>query len=81
MTECKWYDKKFWHDVWNYRNAIGENLFFENLCNLVLTFLILLFLNAEVERIFSQLNIVKNKTCNKFSLKMINSILTILYDL
>ncbi|KYN29341.1 hypothetical protein ALC57_01222 [Trachymyrmex cornetzi] len=37
--------------------------------------------NAEVERIFSQLNLVKNKTRNKLSLNMINSILCTRYGL
>lgn len=39
------------------------------------------FSNAEIERIFSQLNIIKNKMRNKISLDMINSILTIRYGL
>lgn len=71
---------KFWHEVSSYRNANGENPF-KNLCDLALTFLILPFSNAEVERIFSQLNIVKNKTRNKLSLEIVNSILTIRYGL
>lgn len=37
--------------------------------------------NAEVERIFSQLNLVKNKTRNNLSLNMVNSILCIRYGL
>ena len=46
-----------------------------------MSFLVLLFSNAEVERIFSQLNLIKNKTRNKLSLDMINSILTVRYGL
>lgn len=70
----------FWHEVSNYKNANGENPF-KDLCDLALSFLVLPFSNAEVERIFSQLNIVKNKTRNKLNLEMVNSILTIRYGL
>lgn len=37
--------------------------------------LVLPMSNAEVERIFSQMNVVKNKTRNQLSLNMTNSIL------
>jgi hypothetical protein len=71
---------QFWHEVLICKNAAGENPF-KNLCELALTFLVLPFSNAEVERIFSQLNLVKNNTRNKLSLEMINSILTVRYGL
>ncbi|KYN18890.1 hypothetical protein ALC57_08796 [Trachymyrmex cornetzi] len=71
---------KFWHEVSCYRNANNENPF-KDLCNLALTFLVLPFSNAEMERIFSQLNLVKNKVRNKISLNMVNAILTIRYGL
>ncbi|KYQ46896.1 hypothetical protein ALC60_14095 [Trachymyrmex zeteki] len=45
------------------------------------SFLVLPVSNAEVESIFSQLNLVKNKTRNKLSLNMINSILCTRYGL
>lgn len=68
----------FWHEVSNYSNANEENPF-KDRCDLALSFLVLSFSNAEVERIFSQLNIVKNKTRNKLNLEMVN--LTIRYSL
>lgn len=58
---------KFWYEVSCYRNVNNEKPF-KNLCDLALTFLVLPFSNAEIERVFSQLNIVKNKMRNKMSL-------------
>nr|CAI5863730.1 unnamed protein product [Callosobruchus analis] len=71
---------EFWVQVYSYRNATDNNPF-KNICDVALTLLVLPFSNAEVERIFSQLNIVKNKTRNKLSTDMVNSLLCIRYGL
>lgn len=70
----------FWGEVYKYRDAVGENAF-KNIAEIALLFLILPMSNAEVERIFSQLNLIKNKTRNNLSLDMINSILCVRYGL
>jgi len=70
----------FWGEVYKYRDAAGENPF-KNIAEIALLFLVLPISNAEVERIFSQLNLIKNKTRNNLSLNMINSILCVRYGL
>lgn len=70
----------FWGEVFKYRDAMGENPF-KNVAEIALLFLVLPVSNAEVERIFSQLNLVKNKTRNKLSLDMVNSLLCVRYGL
>ncbi|XP_058637405.1 uncharacterized protein LOC131543715 [Onychostoma macrolepis] len=72
--------EKLWTEVHLYRDAAGDNPFKE-LCNLALTVLALPHSNADVERVFSQLNIVKNKLRNRLSLGTVNSILHIRYGL
>lgn len=71
---------KFWSEVWRYRDASGENPFKE-ICEFALGVLILPFSNADVERVFSTLNIVKNKFRNKMSTIMVNAILSVRYGL
>nr|CAI5822120.1 unnamed protein product [Callosobruchus analis] len=71
---------EFWVQVYSYRDATDNNPF-KNICDVALTLLVLPFSNAEVQRIFSQLNIVKNKTRNKLSTDMVNSLLCIRYGL
>ncbi|KYQ53502.1 hypothetical protein ALC60_00028, partial [Trachymyrmex zeteki] len=63
-----------------YRDASGNNLFAE-LVTFALSMLILPYSNAQVERIFSQLNLVKNKVRNKMSIEMANAILMIRFGL
>ncbi|KMQ87143.1 zinc finger protein [Lasius niger] len=70
----------FWDEVNKYRDASGSNPFAE-LATFALSMLILPYSNAQVERIFSQLNLVKNKIRNKMSVKMTNAILTIRFEL
>ncbi|MGH0137865.1 UNVERIFIED_CONTAM: hypothetical protein FKN15_067983 [Acipenser sinensis] len=72
--------EKFWCEVESYRNATGDKPFKE-LCNLALTILTLPHSNAQVERVFSQLNVVKTKLRNRLSLLTVNSILHIRYGL
>lgn len=62
---------KFWCEVRLYRDASGENPFKE-LADLAFKFLVLPHSNAEVERLFSQMSLVKNKTRNR----MLNPTLT-----
>lgn len=70
----------FWDEVNKYRDASGSNPFAE-LATFALSMLILPYSNAQVERVFSQLNVVKNKVRNKMSIKMTNAILTIHFGL
>lgn len=53
--------EKLWTEVHLYNHTAGDNPFKE-LCNLALTMLALPYSNADVERVFSQLNIVKKQT-------------------
>lgn len=50
-----------------YRDAAGENPF-KKLSDFVLKLLSLPFSNADVERVFSTMNFVKNKTRNRMKL-------------
>lgn len=66
----------FWVEVLNYKNACDENPFIE-LGEFVLSFLTLPISNAEVERLFSQMNIIKTKQRNRLAIKSLNSIMCI----
>lgn len=66
----------FWVLVRNYKNAAGINTY-EDLVDLAITVLSLPHSNAEVERIFSTMNIVKNKLRNRLASMTLNSILLI----
>ncbi|XP_017464541.1 PREDICTED: uncharacterized protein LOC108357960 isoform X2 [Rhagoletis zephyria] len=70
----------FWSEVRQFRNAVGENPFNE-LTDFVYCLLLLPLSNAEVERTFSAMNIVKTKHRNKMSFAMLNAILAIRYGL
>lgn len=59
-----------------YKNSSGEQPYRE-LAEYVLNCLSLPMSNAEVERIFSQLCLIKTKVRNKLSLKMLESIIRI----
>ncbi|KAL0812029.1 hypothetical protein ABMA28_009423 [Loxostege sticticalis] len=70
-----------WHgisyaEVRKYTNAAGINTF-QELSDLAISALSLPHSNAEVERAFSAMNIVKNKLRNKMAVKTLNSILLI----
>lgn len=65
---------KFWETVKNHKDAVGR-LVFTELANFVVTLLSLPSSNATVERIFSIMNIVKNKMRNRMSLPLLNSII------
>lgn len=66
----------FWIEVSQYKDALDQNPF-EELCNFAITILVLPHSNADIERVFSQMNIVKNKARNKMKPNMMNAILTI----
>ncbi|XP_023239317.1 uncharacterized protein LOC111637940 [Centruroides sculpturatus] len=68
-----------WMDVAQYRDAARENPF-QDLVNFVLKFFLLPHSNAEVERLFSQMNIVKTKLRNRLN-SSLSSVLTIRYGL
>lgn len=66
----------FWAEVYYFKDAGGNNPFKE-LASFALHLLALPFSNAEVERVFSQLNLVKNKVRNRMEGNMINAIIMI----
>lgn len=76
----KWTETKhtlaFWAEVRAYRDA-GDNNPFNELTEFAFHLLTLPFSNAEVERVFSQLNLVKNKCRNRMQGDMVNAILMI----
>ncbi|KAG0418845.1 hypothetical protein HPB47_004551 [Ixodes persulcatus] len=65
----------FWSEVAKYKDASGKNPFKE-LSDFALCVLVLPWSNAEVERVFSQVNIVKSKLRNKMTTFMANALLT-----
>lgn len=70
----------FWNEVRKCRDAAGLNPFKE-LVDFAIRMLVLPYSNATVERIFSQMNIVKNKQRNRMQTEMVNAILTIRFGL
>lgn len=80
LNSYDWKNQKstteFWINIFEYKNAINENPFRE-LSTFVMKFLVLPFSNAEVERVFSGMNIIKTKIRNRFSLNTMNSLLYI----
>ncbi|XP_047039292.1 uncharacterized protein LOC124644115 [Helicoverpa zea] len=67
---------KFWVEADDYRNAAGINDFAE-LVDLAISSLSLPQSNAGIERIFSVMNIVKNKLRNKMAGPLLNAIIFI----
>lgn len=80
IVSIKWVEKSntvnFWGEVSNYTDASGLNPFGE-LSSLARRLLVLPWSNAEVERLFSQMNIVKTKLRNRMGPKLLDSILTV----
>lgn len=68
--------QKFWCDVYNYRDSYGENPFGE-LADFAISMLVLPYSNAEVERSFSQMNLLKTKLRNRLSPNTVNAIMVI----
>ena len=71
---------EFWAEVHNYRDAGGNNKF-EEISEFVLKLLCLPWSNAVVERVFSQINLVKTQVRNRLHLITVNSVLTTRYNL
>ncbi|KAI8033105.1 hypothetical protein M5D96_014139 [Drosophila gunungcola] len=71
---------EFWSEVLMYKDA-GQNKAFEQLALYALHILSLPWSNAALERVFSQINMVKTKLRNKMNLKSLNAILRIRYGL
>lgn len=69
---------KFWAEVNSYVDSGGSPRF-KALASFVLKLLSLPWSNAEVERLFSQMNIVKSKLRNSMNIDTLNSILHIRY--
>lgn len=67
---------KFWLEVLDYKDSENTPVFKE-LALVAIGFLSLPYSNAEIERQFSQMNVVKNKLRNRMKLLMLNSILVI----
>ncbi|KAL4713265.1 hypothetical protein ACJJTC_018613 [Scirpophaga incertulas] len=80
ITLIPWENKSntlmFWAEILKYRNAANENPFAE-ISSFAISMLSLPWSNGEVERVFSQLNLFKNKSRNRLSVAMINAILTV----
>ncbi|XP_031328721.1 uncharacterized protein LOC116159845 [Photinus pyralis] len=70
----------FWLEVAKYRNASDENPF-QPLVNLAFAVLCLPHSNADVERLFSQMNVIKSKLRNRMLLDLLDSILHIRFGL
>ncbi|XP_037811430.1 uncharacterized protein LOC119603466 [Lucilia sericata] len=70
----------FWTEVYKYRDA-GGNKKFNEISEFVLKLLSLPWSNAEVERVFSQINLVKTYLRNKMHLSTVTSILSIRFGL
>ncbi|KAI8115040.1 hypothetical protein CVS40_12684 [Lucilia cuprina] len=70
----------FWTEVYKYRDA-GGNKKFNEISEFVLKLLSLPWSNAEVERVFSQINLVKTYLRNKMHLSIVTSILSIRFGL
>lgn len=80
IVSIKWIEKSnttiFWGEVFNYTDASGLNPFTE-LSSLAIRLLVLSWSNAEGERLFSQMNIVKTKLRNRMGPKLLDNILTV----
>lgn len=68
----------FWAEVRKYRDAANINPF-SDICDLALAVLSLPHSNADVKRVFSQMNTVKSKPRNRMSLTTLNAILRVRY--
>jgi len=62
------------------KNSMGECIF-KNIASLSLAILCLPFSNASVERVFSIMNIVKNKLRNRMNVESLDAILNVKFSL
>ncbi|XP_026679178.1 uncharacterized protein LOC108252387 isoform X1 [Diaphorina citri] len=70
----------FWGAISQIKNADGE-MKYKNIVQLVIAFLTVPFSNAAVERVFSIMNVVKNKLRNRMHVNTCDSILRVRYRL
>lgn len=67
---------EFWNEVGTCTDA-GGVFAFKEAASFAMSFLVLPFSNADVERTFSQMNLIKNKVRNRMGLELLNAILMI----
>ena len=70
----------FWGEVKLYKDAAGNNPF-EELLNLAISSLVIPHSNADIERVFSSMNIVKSKLRNSMKLELLHAIPTVRFAL
>lgn len=70
----------FWTEVANYRDSSGENPYKE-LSEVALSALSLPHSNADVERSFSHMNLIKTKLRNRMNLSTLSAIMSVRYGL
>ncbi|TGZ49927.1 Uncharacterized protein DBV15_12454 [Temnothorax longispinosus] len=68
--------KTFWYEVILYKDAAGQNPFYD-LAMFALKMLSLPHSDADVERLFSQLNLIKNKLKNRLEADTVKDIICI----
>ncbi|KAK7077052.1 hypothetical protein SK128_015119 [Halocaridina rubra] len=80
LNSMKWENTnsrvKFWSEVYTYKDAADNNPFGE-LCQLAIDILALPHWNANIERLLSQLNLVKSKLRKRLHTKTVNAILCV----
>ncbi|XP_078509628.1 uncharacterized protein LOC144769412 [Lissotriton helveticus] len=72
--------ESFWIEVLNYRDAAGNHRF-QELAMGAIKLLTLPISNAQVERVFSQMTLLKNENRNRMGLKLLSNILNIKFGL
>ena len=84
ITLVKWCETKdnvkFWAEVSGYKDASNQNPYHE-LSSVALTILSLPHSNAEIERVFSQMILIKSKLRNKMQTDTTNALLHVRYGL
>jgi len=73
-------EEELWQKVYQYKDASGERAF-EELALFALSMLSLPLSNADVERAFSQVNIIKSKLRNRMANKTLAGILHVRYGM
>ncbi|XP_078521674.1 uncharacterized protein LOC144828067 [Lissotriton helveticus] len=84
ISSCSFHNtsniESFWMEVYNYTDAAGSHCFHE-LAMGAIKMLTLPISNAHVERVFSQMTLLKNDRRNRMGLKLLSSILYIKFGL
>lgn len=80
LSDQKWDEHEntvnFWIEVNGFKNSVDENPFKE-LSEFVSSLLILPFSNADVERLFSMMGLIKNKLRNRMRTEVLSSLIYI----